>query len=54
LKVAASLFNSGLVGFAGGFLGSPFNLVKTRLMLESNFLVGGDRYHYKGVFDAFK
>lgn len=53
VKALSSIAFGGSVGFIGGFCGSPFNLVKTRLMLESNFLVGGDRYNYKGVKDAF-
>lgn len=36
------------------FLATPFNLIKTRLMLQSNFLKGGERYHYTGLFDGLK
>ena len=35
---------SGFVGFVGGFVGSPFNMIKTRIMLQSNFLENGNRY----------
>ena len=28
-----NLGSSGLLGFVGGYLGTPFNLIKTRLML---------------------
>jgi hypothetical protein len=37
-KAVISIIFSGLSGFTGGFFGSPFNQVKVRLMLASNFL----------------
>ena len=32
-RALMNIVSSGLVGFVGGFLGSPFNLLKTRIML---------------------
>jgi len=49
----SSMINGGFSGYVSGIISAPFNLVKTRIMLESNFLQNGDRYHYKGVRDAF-
>jgi len=53
-RYLSNALTSGLTGWVGGFLGSPFNLIKTRLMLQSPFLSSGDRYAYKGFIDAVR
>lgn len=34
------------------FVSSPFNMIKTRLMLQTKDLPCGNRYNYSGLFDA--
>jgi len=48
-----NILQGGLSGFAGGFIGTPFQLVKTRIQSNS-FAVESPNYRYKGVRDGLR
>ncbi|KAF0349248.1 mitochondrial oxaloacetate transport protein [Gigaspora margarita] len=47
-----SIVSGGLSGIIGAFLGSPFNLVKTRMQAFSTHMAIGHQHAYKNTFSA--
>ncbi|CAD8065409.1 unnamed protein product [Paramecium primaurelia] len=52
VKVLSNIGISAGVGCFSAFVSSPFNMIKTRLMLQTKDLPCGNRYNYSGLIDA--
>lgn len=54
IQVPCNAISGATAGALGAAIGSPFNLIKTRLQSFSPHFATGHQHHYKGVLDAMR